>query len=301
MSQKILFVFFDGIALGETGSKNPFSVFSMPFLENLLQKKLVANSFVSQDRILLKGIDACLGTDGLPQSATGQTTLLTGINAAKLLGYHLPAYPNQELTELIYQENVLKKVTEIGYRSTFANAYDINRYNRLINEGKLFHSATTLSVLSLDQTFRTLDDLSVGKAVYWDITNAYLQDNRNLSISLVEPEEAGTRLSSLLLDYEFVLFECFMPDVIGHAGDTLKAQEFLGILDRFIHGILTTIPQKATLVVSSDHGNFEDLSSSAHTKNPVPLLAIGEQVNRFRAVESIMDLRDCMLSIITSE
>ena len=36
-----------------------------------------------------------LGIEGLPQSATGQTALFTGINAAQLLGRHLFGFPNQ--------------------------------------------------------------------------------------------------------------------------------------------------------------------------------------------------------------
>src|SRR5512145_901748 len=44
-------------------------------------------------------IDACLGVDGLPQSATGQTTMLTGVNAAAALGRHKEGFPGPRLRE----------------------------------------------------------------------------------------------------------------------------------------------------------------------------------------------------------
>lgn len=44
---------------------------------------------------LVMGLDANLGMEGLPQSATGQTSLLTGVNGARLLGRHLNAFPTR--------------------------------------------------------------------------------------------------------------------------------------------------------------------------------------------------------------
>ena len=43
---------------------------------------------------LVKPVDPKLGVKGIPQSATGQTSLLTGVNAQGVLGYHKSGYPN---------------------------------------------------------------------------------------------------------------------------------------------------------------------------------------------------------------
>ena len=68
-------------------------------------------------------VDACLGIAGRPQSATGQATLFTGVNAAAHLGQHLHGFPNAKLRQLLAAESVFCKVGAAGGRATFANAY----------------------------------------------------------------------------------------------------------------------------------------------------------------------------------
>ena len=44
------------------------------------------------------------------------------------------------------------------------------------------------------------------------------------------------------------------------------------------------------LVVTSDHGNLEDIASGHHTLNPVPLLAAGPGAAEFAAAGSLLDV-----------
>ena len=113
MKNKIIFIFLDGFGLGDNSEANPLANASMPFLKNILDGRMINKNLINKNTLLLKGIDACLGVKGIPQSATGQTALFTGENAAKKLGFHLPAFPNRELREVINNSNYIRPF--LGY------------------------------------------------------------------------------------------------------------------------------------------------------------------------------------------
>lgn len=238
------------------------------------------------DRLLIP-LDATLGVEGTPQSATGQVSLFTGRNAARELGYHLAAYPNRLLQGILNEDNLLKHVAEAGGRATFANAYS-SQYFEAVEARKLRHSATTLCVLAAGLTFRLLDDLLAGRAVFWDITNTELQQRPGYEhVPAVAAEVAGERLARLAAEHDLVLFECFQPDRLGHRKDADAALAFLSLLDCFLGAAVDHLPSDAGLVLCSDHGNLEDLSSGGHTRNPVPLLVIGPAAEQFAGATDI--------------
>ena len=293
-SKKVIFIFIDGIGLGARDNTNPFNQASMPFLNNLIGRPLTKGPMVQEANLLLKGIDACLDVDGIPQSATGQTSLFTGQNASKVLGYHLPAFPNEPLIELIEKYSILKQVTEKGGRATFANAYTPH-YFELVEQGKRDHSATTLCVLAAKLNFRYLDQLSQGEAVYWDMTNEILHQNR-YSVPKIPAKKAGQHLAYLSQCHELVLFECFLSDLIGHRKDWDRALHFLEQLDGFIEGVVEGRESQTSIVMTSDHGNLEDLSTGAHTRNHVPLLVLGPFADHATQLNSILDVTPSIIS-----
>ena len=81
-STHVLFLFLDGVGLGpDDPESNPLSAAAMPALQGLLGgKKLVRGTapYVGP-RATLLALDATLGVDGLPQSATGQAALVTAL------------------------------------------------------------------------------------------------------------------------------------------------------------------------------------------------------------------------------
>ncbi len=89
-------------------------------------------------------IDAVLGVPGVPQSATGQTTLLSGINSQGVLGKHLTGFPNEKLRDILLEHSVLKSVTELGQKAAFLNAFR-PRFWELSRERQLTLSATTVA------------------------------------------------------------------------------------------------------------------------------------------------------------
>lgn len=298
-SPSVIFVFLDGLGLGPADESNPLWLAPLPNLRRLLGGPLVAGRNVDRPGLLFKPIDALLGVQGLPQSATGQTALFTGINAAQLLGHHLGAYPNAHLTEVINEHNILKRATGRGYRATFANAYT-PQYFRLVKERKRRHSATTLSVLAAGLPFRTLEDLERGEAVYWDITNRYLVEHLHLAVPIIEPQTAGRRLARLSRNYDLVLYESFLTDVVGHRQDRDTALEVLDLLDRFFAGLLGEVEPTVTVVMSSDHGNLEEIRVGTHSTNPVPLLAVGPGAASFRRAQAITDVADGIMQVLGS-
>src|SRR5512143_666844 len=94
---RLLFIFLDGVGLGANNpGLNPFAAVDMPTLQGLLGgHKLLAGvaPFVGE-RASLYALDAGLGVDGLPQSATGQAVLLTGVNVPEEIGEHYGPKPN---------------------------------------------------------------------------------------------------------------------------------------------------------------------------------------------------------------
>ncbi len=92
-------------------------------------------------------VDACLGVPGLPQSATGQTALFTGVNAPALVGDHVTAYPTTRLREVIAEHSLLKRARESGATVAFANAHSQPFWD-LVDEGKRRLGASTLTALA---------------------------------------------------------------------------------------------------------------------------------------------------------
>ncbi len=308
---RILFLFLDGVGLAPPGPDNPLSQVPMPHLWSLLGGPLILDGATSPqaqagpvlarfrggEEVVLCALDACLGIPGLPQSATGQTALFTGVNAAALVGDHVAAYPTGPLREVIAERSVLKQAAGAGARVIFANAHS-ERFWQLIREGKRRLGASTLVALAAGAPIPTLVDLIEGRAVLWDITHEIASAYLNYDLPLVSAEEAGTRLARLAADYDLVLYESFLPDLAGHR--RIDPEWVLTRLDDFLGAVLAHLAPGTTLVVSSDHGNLEDATTRAHTTNPVPLLAVGPGAGHFRQAAAITDVTPAILSWLES-
>src|SRR4051812_34574358 len=141
----LIFIFLDGVGLAPAGLDNPLASAYTPALRVLLGGPLTIEqargwgrdsgshppsvtppcaAFVPHPlQVLFKAIDATLGVDGLPQSGTGQTALLAGVNAAALHGRHQPHVPPVALRPLLAERSILRRAIERGGRATFANPF----------------------------------------------------------------------------------------------------------------------------------------------------------------------------------
>jgi 2,3-bisphosphoglycerate-independent phosphoglycerate mutase len=143
---------------------------------------------------------------------------------------------------------------------------------------------------------RTLEDLARGDALFHDFTNRLLPE-RGYFLPPVTPQEAGRRLAALTSAHAFTMYEHFLTDLAGHAQDMARAVEILENLEALLDGLLSHLDLSTHLVVlTSDHGNIEDLSTKQHTLNPVPTLLWGEGASG--VAEGIRSLADIAPAIL---
>ncbi|MBE9064596.1 alkaline phosphatase family protein [cf. Phormidesmis sp. LEGE 11477] len=303
-----LLVFLDGVGLGQASKNNPLCASAAtPFLEEYLGQKLLegasAQSSQTYPNLLLKPIDATLGVEGLPQSATGQTTIYTGRNAPKFLGRHQSGFANGSLRQLIDQYGLFAQVMALGKTATLANAYS-PEYFYAIARRKRRYSVCTLLNLSAGLPFRMQYEYDQGEAVSWNIIGAVrsARDAKTLrqtgARKTISPAVAGKRLAQLSRRYHVTLFECYLTDYAGHAQDWDQAVAALQRVDACIAGAIAHRPPNVTLLVTSDHGNVEDLSTKRHTFNQVPLIAIGPHAAAFSQIEDLTGITPQILSLL---
>ena len=118
------------------------------------------------------------------------------------------------------------------------------------------------------------------------------------SLPLVEPAQAGARLAQLAREHALVAFETYLPDLAGHLRLDIDVPEALRLVDGLLAGALDQLAPETTLVVTSDHGNTEDTGTRIHTRNPVPLLAVGPAAHAFAAVRSLDQLTPALLAAL---
>ncbi len=293
---KILFLFVDGIGLGVNNPDvNPLARAAMPVLQDLLGgKRLVASAApLMTGRATLLGLDACLGVHGVPQSATGQAVLLTGLNVPAAVGYHFGPWPNQAVTEFLKNGNVFSKLKKAGKEVAFLNAYP-PRYFAEVQSGHRLNSAIPLAAITAGLALRTETDLQAGQALSADFTAQGWRERLNLADSYVlSPYQAGKQLAQLALCYDFSFFEYWLSDYAGHEQDMVKACELMETLDQVLGGLLANWDyQNGLILMTSDHGNMEDLSTRRHTINPVPVLLIGAVALRRQFALHLYSLTD---------
>ena len=120
-ARRVLLFFIDGVGVGEDDpDRNPLATGEFPTLR--LTRSQVPDSPVGPPT-QARGIDASLGVPGLPQSATGQTAILTGINAPAAMGHHMSGFPGPTLRRVLFEHSLLKQVREQGRSATFLNAF----------------------------------------------------------------------------------------------------------------------------------------------------------------------------------
>src|SRR5688572_4911938 len=291
---RVLLVFIDGIGIGQRDPEsNPFARIDGKVFRQFVNEPPAAiyNSGV------LQPTDATLQTPGLPQSATGQAAILTGVNASQMLGYHLSGFPNNELKQLLARESIFIKLKARARSATFANAYQPSFFTQQPRR----ISVTTAACQSAGVRLRTLEDLAAGNAVYQDFTHRYLQ-RLGYDLPLRSPEDSGTNLARLAAQHDFTLYEYFITDFIGHGQDMEGAIEILVLLERFLCSVVDQVDGAEQLVLlTSDHGNIEDLSRRGHTLNTVPTIAWGRRASEITTrISGIQDVTPFILSLVDS-
>jgi phosphopentomutase len=115
-----------------------------------------------------------------------------------------------------------------------------------------------------------MGDLLASKAVFHDITHRSVP--AGLGAPLITPEKAACNLLSVSAAHDFTLFEYFLTDRAGHKRDMASLGVALRELSAFVAGIVRMLPDSHLFLLTSDHGNCEDMTVPTHTLNPVPLV-----------------------------
>ncbi|MEI7556415.1 hypothetical protein [Candidatus Chlorohelix sp.] len=297
MQKNFIFLFLDGVGLGKDSPENPFAhTEATPFLNDLLGSKPLSGHEVYSPNLLFKSIDAQLGIPGLPQSATGQAALYTGQNAPAYLGRHMTGFANGSLRILIEESGIFKQAKAIGAKPTHANLYSPG-YFRAVEQRRIRYSVGTLVGLTAGVPFRMPEDYERGEAVFWDITGERMP-NREVYLTPIAATEAGKRLANIGSAHNITLFECYLPDFAGHSQNMEVALSVLQLIDRFLNSVIQNLSDDTTLVITSDHGNVEDLATKGHTYNPVPLLVVGHDAGNFRAITDITGLTPKIIELL---
>jgi 2,3-bisphosphoglycerate-independent phosphoglycerate mutase len=289
----LLLFFIDGLGIGTRGPHNPFDGLADAEPLAVFQNEQPALPFDG----MLAATDACLGVEGRPQSASGQTTILTGVNAPSAVGYHKQGFPNQALLDIIREHSIFVQLKRAGVSPiAFANTYT----KRFFESRPRWVSATTAAVEAARLGFNQVEDLRAGKAIYHDFTNATLIE-RGERVDLRTPDEAGELLSNIVNSNRFTLYEYFITDKIGHAQDREGARRVLPMLGHFIRTLLSHLDlANTTVILTSDHGNIEDLSRRNHTLNPVPTIIWGRHRDRIaRRIHSLADITPTIVDVLT--
>jgi hypothetical protein len=300
---RIAVVFLDGVGLGvHDAAVNPLVAARLPVLGELLGGKplVAAQGRIDTAQATLLPTDASLGVRGRPQSATGQTALLTGLNAPQLLGEHFGPRPNALLREMLQGATLFARALAGGRRVAFVNAYP-ERYFEAVARGKRLHGAIPHAAQAAGLPLRTAEDLAAGRALSVDLTNVAWRTSMGYdAMPLWTPGEAGAVLAHLCNEHDLVFFDNWATDAAGHAGDQAASVRVLEEIDAFFGGLLAGVDLEETLVVvTSDHGNIEDIRARGHTDNPVPTVLIGAARGEIAGeIADLTDITPALLKIL---
>ncbi|MEL6445510.1 MAG: peptidase [Bacteroidota bacterium] len=291
MLPRLLFVFLDGVGLGPATDANPLATNDLPAFARLAGGHAWTDAapVLTAPRHLFRPIDANLGVEGLPQSGTGQASLFTGVNCAERAGRHYGPYPHSTSKPVLKERNLFAQLhaalgtdQPVDATCAFANAYP-SRFFEVMRQRKRW-TVTSYCCYASGVRLRRAADLERRRALFADLTGASWP---GAALPVRSEAEAAADLLALAARRHVTLFEFWLTDKVGHAQDPGTAATLLAGLDRFLGALLDGLANDVTLVLSSDHGNIEDLATKSHTRHPVPLLAVGPGAAALAEVEDV--------------
>ena len=110
-------------------------------------------------------------------------------------------------------------------------------------------------------------------------------------------------LAGIVGEHRFTLYEYFITDKVGHLQDTKAAKAVLQNLAWLIREVLTRIDLgRTSVILTSDHGNIEDLSSRNHTLNPAPTIVWGAKRDQIAArIKTLADITPAIVDTLTEK
>ena len=230
-------------------------------------------------RVLFDGLSFVVGKEDRISFA--------GANGAAALGRHVTAFPGKTLQALVREGSLFLKAEQAGLSWVFANVRT-KRYFEALASRRLRRSVTAWAVEAAGGAYQDEEDLLAGRAVSWDIVRDRIDLESNASP--ISATLAGRHLGALCEEFELVVYETFLTDFAGHRRFGLDPAEVVERVDGLVRGVLESRPDDVTVVLTSDHGNLEDLSTKGHTLAPVPLLVWGPGAACFGEARDLLDV-----------
>jgi len=280
----LLVLFFDGVGVGTPDPET--NVFARIGARRLAPVAGLA----PEPGCAFRPVDATLGVPGLPQSATGQSSLLTGVNCARYAGRHLVGFPGPTLWPVLERESLFRKLVAAGRRPTSANAYS----RQYFEAARPRWGATTRALMAARLRFRMWDEAD---ALPHDYTGEWMQE-RGLAVPRRSAAQAAAVLTRLLAAHDLVWYEYFLTDLAAHRGTFADRIEQARRVEALVDAVLERADLgHDTVLVISDHGNLEEATHTRHTRNPVPLLVWGTGAAAFAGrVAALDDLTPAILA-----
>jgi predicted AlkP superfamily pyrophosphatase or phosphodiesterase len=187
---------------------------------------------------------------------------------------------------------LFSRFTKAGKKSALLNAYP-PRYFDGIDSGKRLYSSIPLAVTNAGLPLFKDDALYAGTALSADFTGDGWRSMLGFPDSpVMDAHQAGRKLASLAKEYDFSLFEYWASDYAGHKQQMDTAIGLMETFDSVLGGLIDLWDDDGLILVTSDHGNMEDLSTRRHTDANVPALVIGNKAVRNEFTRDMKDLTD---------
>ena len=284
---RILTLFLDGIGLGEDDPEsNPFAIADTPIMRSLAgdNRWLATTGFQRTKRSVFIPTDPRLGVAGRPQSGTGQASLLTGLNLPRLAGRHYGPKPDAKTRQIIGEHSYFKRLTQRGNSARHLTAYPAGLLADFAR-GKTLRSSVQQAAFESGAPHFSLDDVIARRALTAEWTTESWRHHLKLdNLPDYSHRDAGRLLVQLSRSYDFAFHSHWLTDRIGHRGTLERGVEILERFDQVLLGLLDEFRNdEGLIVITSDHGNMEDLSTRRHTLNDVPTVVIGARSPEFAA------------------
>jgi 2,3-bisphosphoglycerate-independent phosphoglycerate mutase len=256
----VLWVFVDGLGLSPPPLR---AAGSTPRLDAMLRGAALVDAPLAPTALARRfALDATLGVEGRPGTATGQATLVTGRNASLAMGRHMQAYPGPRLRAWM---------DEVG--SLFGRALADGLKTALITSYPTDVPDTALRYAARTGGAHLADGAGTGVRLYPNLGMRPAADaHRDPSIAAASAALAAR----LARPYDLSVIETDLCDRAGHlrqgrAGAVARAIAFI---DAFVAFLRAELAPDDLLVVASDHGNAEDAAERGHTRARVPVFAL---------------------------
>jgi 2,3-bisphosphoglycerate-independent phosphoglycerate mutase len=291
----ILLIFLDGVGLGnDNPTTNPFALANTPLLNQLANghRWLRSTGIQHSARAAFVPTDPRMGVPGKPQSATGQAAILTGRPVPQLVGEHYGPRPNPAVRAILHEDNFYKQVVSHGMTAALLEGYP-PPWHEAVNRGKRLRASFQEAAHSAGVPIFTEREVYSGDAMTVDWTGEGWRTQLGYSDSPVyTPHAAGVKMVELARRYAFSFFPNWITDTIGHRGTVEDGAKMLELFDGVMKGALEAWhDDEGLIIITSDHGNMEDMSHTKHTENDVPTVIIGNGAAAFaQGLQTLADI-----------